>query len=80
VSGGEFYDDGLTEDTLRAAGVIYGELPVNPSCPCGCNDFNIGPCPIPSRGIPSRWCHNAQCKCIALVSQGGCEGCYVATK
>ena len=67
-------------DELAAAGVIYGELPVNPACSCGCNKPNGGPCPIPSRGIPSRWCDREQCRCIALVSQALCEGCYLETK
>jgi len=66
---------------LAAAGVIYGELPDNPACACGCNESNGGPCPIPSRGIPSRWCYREpRCKCIALVSQAACEGCYLETK
>lgn len=73
----------MTDDQARelaAAGVIYGELPLNPLCPCGCNEFNHGPCPIPSRGIRSGWCAARRCRCIALISQALCEGCYVATK
>jgi hypothetical protein len=55
----------------------------NPSCGCGCNDYEPRGCPVPGPGVDNRWCVNyptLNCHCIALVSQGYCEGCYVATK
>lgn len=61
--------------------------PLRYQTPCPCEDcamFEPTGCPLPAEGIPSQPCVYAvpdlNCQCIALVSQGYCEGCYVATK